>query len=223
MPTPKVGCSTLKLVLQALEGLPEPERWGDVHDDGPWESMQLSSFSPAQVEELLTAPDVLRFAFVRNPYARLLSGWASKIASRNPDHFVPLRELLAARYDGPAARGTRAPFAAFRDFADFVLTADDAFARDHHWAPQHELLRTDIVSYDVLGCFETFAEDLSAILRRLDAPEAVVGRASQRVNSTFTVPLTTAYDADLADRVYHHYEADFEAFGYDRDSWAFEL
>jgi hypothetical protein len=33
--------------------------------------------------------------------------------------------------------------------------------------------------------------------------------------------LAAAYDHDLADVVYRSYQADFEAFSYERDSWLF--
>src|SRR5689334_5033842 len=87
--TPKVGCTTIKRTLHALEGLPPADPWWAVHDAGA--SMRLSAFSERDTETLLTSPDVLRFAFVRNPYDRMLSAWKSKILRREDTQYAPLR------------------------------------------------------------------------------------------------------------------------------------
>jgi hypothetical protein len=45
--------------------------------------------------------------------------------------------------------------------------------------------------------------------------------ARQVTNPTTQVPLSAAYDRELAELVYRKYEPDFTAFGYDRDGWMF--
>jgi hypothetical protein len=58
-------------------------------------------------------------------------------------------------------------------------------------------------------------------LRRLRAPAQVIDIASQVYNPTRPVALAAVYDPSLARRVYGHYLADFETFGYQQDSWRF--
>ena len=43
------------------------------------------------------------------------------------------------------------------------------------------------------------------------------------MNTTQRLPLAIAYDKALADYVYGIYRDDFEAFGYDRDSWMIDV
>jgi hypothetical protein len=59
-------------------------------------------------------------------------------------------------------------------------------------------------------------------LRRLHAPTEVVGIARQVFNPTQSMPLAAVYDPQRARRVNDHYVADFETFGYRKDSWRYE-
>jgi hypothetical protein len=50
----------------------------------------------------------------------------------------------------------------------------------------------------------------------------VVGIARRVLNPTQPMPLAAVYDPQLARRVYDLYIADFETFGYHKDSWRYE-
>ncbi len=79
-----------------------------------------------------------------------------------------------------------------------------------------------MISYDFIGRFETFQRDFQALLGRLGAPPEVVASASKVHGQTVKICLASAYDRELADTVYGIYRADFEAFGYEHDSWMFQ-
>ncbi len=83
-------------------------------------------------------------------------------------------------------------------------------------------LTTEIISYDFIGRFETFQHDFKALLGRLGAPSEIVTLVERVRGQTAKVYLPAAYDGELADTVYGIYKDDFEAFGYDRDSWMFQ-
>lgn len=219
MTVPKVACTTVKLTLHEWEGLPPAADWGQVHDqDAP----RLSSFSTSEAAEMLTSPDWLRFAFVRDPYDRLFSAWKQKIGNTWDTQYAGLRDQIRAADGYPSRPGRPAPFVAFRDFARFVAeSGDPGVVFDGHWDLQTNVLLHDLIAYDVIGRFETFVEDFTAVLRHLDAPEHVIAMARQVTNQTAKVPLSAAYDRELAALVHRKYEADFAAFGYDRDSWMF--
>jgi hypothetical protein len=57
------------------------------------------------------------------------------------------------------------------------------------------------------------------VFRRLGAPPEVLAMAEIRHNATYDSDYRECYDEDLAARVYDFYAADFEAFGYDANSW----
>jgi len=55
---------------------------------------------------------------------------------------------------------------------------------------------------------------------RLRAPAEILATVDQVENpSTPVYPTTLAYDRETAAMVHGHYEPDFEAFDYDRESW----
>lgn len=223
MTVPKVACTTLKLTLHAFEGLPPADDWGQVHDqDAP----RLASFTTAEATEMLTSPDWLRFAFVRDPYDRLFSAWKQKIGNTWDRQYAPLRDRIRSAYGYPvdpgADPGRPPPMVAFAAFARFVAETDDPdVVHDGHWGRQTDILCVDVVDYDVIGRFETFADDFAAVLRRLDAPDHVLALGRQVTNPTTQLPLAAAYDRRLADLVHDLYAPDFAAFGYPRDGWMY--
>ena len=59
-------------------------------------------------------------------------------------------------------------------------------------------------------------------MTRLSAPAKVIDVASRVYNPTPPMTLGAIYDRQFAERVYDHYVADFESFGYGKDSWRFD-
>jgi hypothetical protein len=215
MTVPKVACTTIKMALQTWEGCgPEPDRWGDVHAD--WAGPALLAYPTAQIVKMLRSPDYLRFSFVRNPYSRLVSAWQSKLASNDPQ-YDQLQASIREACDYPFVGGRRAGPIVFRDAAEFLLGNPAAF--DDHWSRQIDLLDADVIDYQIVGRFERFGQDFHAILRRLHAPAGVIDIARRVFNPTRPMALAAVYDPPLAGRVYDHYIADFETFGYHRSSW----
>jgi Sulfotransferase family len=215
MTIPKVACTTIKMTMQTWEGCgPEPSQWGDVH--AGWAGPTLLSYPTARIAEMLRSPDYLRFGFVRNPYSRLVSAWKSKLAWDDPQ-YADLRASIREACGDRVADGQRAGPVAFRDAVEFLLANPGAF--DDHWTRQVDVLVADVIDYHVIGRFERFGQDFHAILHRLGAPAQVTDIASQVFNSTRPMALTDAFDPPLARRVYSHYMADFETFGYQHDSW----
>ena len=206
--TPKVGCTTIKRTLHALEGLPPADPWWAVHDEGM--QLRLEHYTDAEQQQLLTSPDITRFAFVRNPYDRMLSAWKSKML-RYDTSYVRLAAEVRAACGYPEET-----VVAFGDFVRYVIAHEHP---DAHWERQVVILACDRISYDVIGRFETFAADFHAILHRLGVTDDVRALATEVTNPTPELPLAAAYDIDLARVVYDYYRDDFDTFGYDRDSW----
>ena len=153
----------------------------------------------------------------------LTAGWCRR-GNRNwpgtTRNTTQLRASIREACDYPFANGQRAGPIAFRDAVECLL--DNPVAFDDHWSRQVDLLVADVIDYHIVGRFERFGQDFPAILRRLRAPAAVIDVASQVYNPTRPMALAAVYDPALARRVYGHYLADFETFGYHQDSWRLE-
>jgi hypothetical protein len=141
MTVPKVACTTVKLTLHEFEGLPRAAGWGMVHDqDAP----RLSSFSVHQAAEMLSSPDWLRFAFVRDPYNRMFSAWKQQIGTTWDTQYAGLRDRIRTANDYPSHPDRPAPFVAFRDFVRFVVASDDPeVVFDAHWDLQTRIVLDD--------------------------------------------------------------------------------
>ncbi len=210
---PKVACTTVKTVLRRLEDLPASN---DVHEEGP----RLEDFPTSEIATMLTSPDWLRFAFVRNPYARLFSAYKSKIGNTWDREYDWLRDRIRDTFDYPRRNGCRVGTVSFDDYVRFIAESDDPqVTRDGHIAVQVEILQQDCIPYDVLGRFERFRPDFEAILTRLGAPPEIRALTGDVLNPTPYLPLAAAYRRELANIVHAVYEADFEQLGYARDSW----
>lgn len=214
---PKVASVTTAITLRDLDGNP-------FSDGALWEDegvTKLKDFATPEIVEMLSSPDWFRFCFVRNPYDRLFSAYKSKIMWRHAeDIYQAAQQEVREAYDYPTHDGERVGTVAFRDFVKYVTSG--ARRGDGHWCVQSGRLMTEMISYDFIGRFETFAADLARVLERLHAPDAVSANASVVRGQSTKVPLAAAYDRELASSVYEWYRKDFELFGYQKDSWMFE-
>lgn len=221
MTVPKVACTTIKVALQTWEGsAPEPERVDDVHSQ--WAGPTLLAYPTPQIVEMLRSPDYLRFTFVRNPYTRLVSAWKSMLVREDDPAYSHLRAAIREAYGYPVSEGKGSSPIAFRDAVEYMFDNQAAFDSDWHWMRQVDLLLADIIDYQVVGRFERFAHDFAAILGQLRAPTEVIDIGKQVFNPAPPTTLPTVYDRQLAQRIFEYYIADFETFGYQKDSWRFD-
>ena len=136
-----------------------------------------------------------KFAFVRNPYARVVSGWADKIVNgaqgggvKDPD----LRDRL-------------------KDFSYFIdwLTSQEPEETNIHFRPQCLLMPNEV---DYIGRMERFDTDLRLIFQRIGLGDL---ETVPRHNASGKSPqvLKNAPPA-LIHKVTEFYRRDFERFGY---------
>ena len=214
---PKVASVTTAVCLRQLDGIPHTD--GAVWDDE--EVPKLQDFATPEIVEMLTSRDWFRFCFVRNPYDRLFSAYKDKIARTDQEPWYrTVQDEIRQAYGYPMSNGNGIATIAFRDFVRYVTSG--ARRGDGHWCVQSIRLMADMIRYDFIGRFETLADDFRTVLTRLEAPDSVLAQASVVRGNTPKVALAAAYDRELASTVYEWYRSDFEAFGYDRDSWMFE-
>ena len=136
--------------------------------------------------------DYFKFAFVRNPWDRLVSAWNDKVVNLNHFHFSD-SELEKMRQ--------------FENFVEFVAGLNLATC-DRHLQLQSCLI--DLTRVNFLGRMETFEDDFRQVCSRLKiGSEQIVAR-----NTTRKQPYQQYYTPALRDKVAEFYAPDIKAFDY---------
>lgn len=160
----------------------------------------------------LKYPDYRRFAFVRNPWDRLLSCYLDKIkpdANFENQHFQHGIPKKFHKYGVFRAR------MGFDEFVHAVAAIPDKFA-DGHFASQYRrlILEGEIV-IDHLARFENFREETNRFLKAIGLDEQIEVphlRKTARPKS-----LAQYYNAETVRAVEKRYSEDIRLFGYEFD------
>ncbi|XP_075406909.1 carbohydrate sulfotransferase 13 [Tenrec ecaudatus] len=179
----------------------------------------LADFSPAEVNRRLNA--YLAFLFVREPFERLAAAYRNEW-TRPGARPTPHRPRPGAASERPA-RGPRVRFAARFLASVLELRARRGQPRDAPWQRAHALCHPCRLRYDVVGKFETLAEDAAFVLGLLGAgglsfpvpvPEAQAAAARAQAARLFG-DISPFYQRRLLDL----YKMDFLLFNYSTPSY----
>ena len=132
--------------------------------------------------------EYFKFAFVRNPFDRLVSCWLSKVVKKNKK----------IRFG--ADEDTWKSMQEFSGFIGFIETLD-LQSCDEHLRSQSSLI--DLSMIDFLGRMETFTADFTEVLNIIGVP--INELKSRNVSES---------RADDVERVYRLYQKDCQIFGY---------
>jgi hypothetical protein len=213
---PKCASSRIKMTLSNLLGR---DPWSEQHAhrramsglQGP------KHVGPACLHRLAQDPAALRFTFVRNPYARVLSAWADKFRGKPlipGDPFIDLYLSWKLKEDTRHVEGVN-QFLSFSDFAVFV-SATATSRLDAHWQLQSDIVNMPGIALNMTGKVENFAADFAQVLDFVKASASIRRLAGLRVNNTQRITCPEAYSTQAADLVYKAYERDFDEFEYPR-------
>ncbi|MGA1145823.1 MAG: sulfotransferase family protein [Candidatus Nanopelagicales bacterium] len=204
---PKAGCGTMKATLGGLEAARKGPGLVQRVQDAPHNRINATPFvKPFQLpsdmlEEVLTSPAYRRFAVVRDPASRVLSGYLEKIGQG-----LKQSEPIVAALGIPASEIT---FAQFLD----VIGEQPSREQDPHWRRQADHLGWGIVDYDDAIHLEEL--DVS-----WDRVGALTGIADLREtfyckNSTgASAKIDEYFTAELREKVRSIYQRDYEVLGY---------
>lgn len=207
--TPKVGCTTIKQILQYADyGFDDSALKLKDHDqlhDRSLSPLNAPSDDPEIFLQCLSSNDYFVFSFVRNPFSRVLSAYLDKIVGHPDTQNQYQRQLNIDPNDGVPT---------FGEFIELIYSANPV-DMDPHWAPQSFLLALDNVQYDFLGRFEFFDDSIHQLISRvsLKLPPSVA-RLGKQHSTSADQKLHTYYDARAIRRVREIYHRDFERLGY---------
>jgi hypothetical protein len=150
---PKTACSKIKLVLQQLEGLPIPAEPLRIHyrnTPGIQFLLSIADFTTLAGVEILTASDWFRFAFVRNPYARLFSAYKSVVMELDSP-YIGFRAAIRQRAGYPTLPGAALGRVGFADFVRYIAEQPDD-QRDGHRRSQVGVMQFHSGMTGIVGC-----------------------------------------------------------------------
>lgn len=220
-PIPKAASSNWKYLIRKIEGCPDFQNLASAHSPNTSGLRYLTDYSPSEAHKILNDPSYFKFAFVRDPYLRLLSCYMDKFRNQDVNYTnSEYRAFLASAFTWPYARSidpVTAPRPSFRTFVNTIIRHDPAHM-NHHWKPQTLLCGFGLMPYDFVGRMEHLSNHSLHVLRvlKLDhdhfPTQSELGfppsGASRKLASLL-------YSTDLMFKVRALYAVDFDILGYD--------
>ena len=151
--------------------------------------------------------DYWSFAFVRNPWARMVSWW-SMIHDWDVEHGPASGKPQGAEATRMRGNEMWRAAAAYSGFEEFVLRGTEELPRVGR--PQVDYVRAGDREVDFIGRTETFAEDLAEVERRLGGAPTKIPHRNKSPHGSYR----DYYDDATRAKVAEVYAPDLDAFGY---------
>ena len=167
----------------------------------------------------------LAFTFVRHPFIRLVAVYNDRIMT-NFNNWQ--KEILKrqGRSNG-AGKNSAEEEIKFKDFVDFIL--NDGAGDTEHLDTYYHHCDMCRLRYDLIGKFESFANDTKYVLLKSGAHETLANddllqqlswfnnRPYSSTNLETALPFFRELKKETILKLYLRYEMDFEMFGYDAE------
>ncbi len=201
----KVGCTSIKTALLPLFDLGTPGHENDVHELFARSNHQIEK--PQLVAKLGGGyRNYFKFAFVRNPWDRLVSCYCNKLGKNGPGLKIPGRPGMEL-YPGTP----------FDEFVEVVCATPDTEA-NAHFRSQYKTIcapgKDKPILADFVGRFENLAEHFEVVTERIGAAQKLQLPHKKHSRSREGRSYTDFYDERLKNLVYERYQEDIEIFNY---------
>jgi len=202
LPIPKVACTAIKLSLYDQE----LKNKDDYHD-----YMNIHSQLASKQSHRLSAEEkqYFKFAFVRDPFARLVSCYKDKVIKpqqHNGRYYFDTgyNKQLIQRLYGNSFKVDMS----FSEFVKLVVKIPDLLADGHFMSQTAFLYRFNKRIPDYIGKLENIESDWNMLSEKFDLPVLAVK------NKTKHVGLSEYYTDELIDIVCQRYKKDISNFDY---------
>lgn len=193
---PKVACSSLKAVFANLLNKNE----GDVHDLNKFNFVEIENINDKRFEKYF------KFAFVRNPWDRVVSLYLNKISNPLGGKSISHRgEELFYKY-----RWWKKSMS-FKDFVIAISKTPDIYS-ELHFKSQHNFIydKKGNLLADFIGRFENLDKDFDHVCRKINIPKVNIPHD----NSTTRNHYSTYYNKETKKLIAERYKKDIRLFGY---------
>ena len=200
----KVASSSLKATLASVLGIDLQDAGGNPH------AVSFPRPPPAEKGGVLLYPCLYTFAFVRNPWDRLVSCYRDKIGGAVKG-FTQFSESGIAhcleRFDAFFANMS------FEEFVDAVVAIPDEQA-DEHFQSQNPYLTNSRgeIAVDFVGRYEDLQADFRYVAKRIGLPSTIELPRLQAVRHS--VNYVDYYTKETREIVAHRFREDIERFTY---------
>ena len=201
---PKVACTSLKTAFAGLLGIDLREAGGNPHE------VRFPEPAEAPRREGPFYPGLLTFAFVRNPWDRLVSCYRDKIAGE-VDGFTSFT-VRPGVADCLARFGAFVPGMSFADFVEAVASISDADA-DAHFRSQYTFVANEAgeLAVDFVGRYERLTDDWAIVREKTGLPDVPLPRLQAARSAVRYQEYYTPRTRDLAAE---RFRQDIDLFGY---------
>ncbi|XP_028855410.1 carbohydrate sulfotransferase 11-like [Denticeps clupeoides] len=221
---PKVACTNWKRVLMVLTGesggVRDPLQIPANEAHIPGNLRTLSEYSTSEINHRLRR--YLKFLFVREPFERLVSAYRNKFTRSYNTAFhkrYGTKIIRRHRPDPSPEALERGDDVSFSEFVHYLV--DPSTQREEpfneHWERVHSLCHPCLIHYDVVGKYETLAEDSGYVLKLAGVDGEVSFPASGKSTHT-TGDMAATFFRDISPtyqkRLYNLYRMDFLLFNY---------
>jgi hypothetical protein len=212
-PIPKCGCTSIKTILLELENLPiSPDEWtrhNKEHNQFPGTDTLTLAHQQAIYDG---RTDTFKFVIVRDPYTRMASVYADKIAGgyeKGSRYWINLIKRSAADFGIALSEEIT-----FEDFVQ-VACAQAVKDMDPHWRQQYYAGQLGTIKFDFVGHLEMLTSDLLYVLERIKAPQSLMQKAAKPHNVTGSGIGMWAQVSPETRRIFTRtYEIDFDTLHY---------
>jgi hypothetical protein len=221
VPTTKVACSTLKLLISQAEGSynaqaaleiikPNISQEQTIHSYRVHGLTRLFDLPRKKQWEVIKSSEWLRVAALRDPIKRAYSSWENRVLLQAPGTPKQILDLCG----DVLVDGCVDVTATFKKFARAIHHDRDTFAADDHFRPQFNTLYSNQLEYH----HRTYIDQPGELQKLADVINDRAGTniKLQRLNSGLGIKANQIFDKETADLIADTYHEDYEWFGFER-------